>query len=92
MKIGLLASNPELYSNKRILEAGELRGHEMHFLNLKYCYMKLDADTPEIHYRGGKVLNDFDAVILYPNVPHFLVRNTSITDNEIFFWKLKSVE
>ena len=38
--IGVLASNPELYSNKRIMEAGEMRGHEMHFLNLKYCYMK----------------------------------------------------
>ncbi len=63
LRIGLLASNPELYSNKRIIEAGELRGHEMHFLNLKYCYMKLDATQPEIHYRGGRVLNDFDAVI-----------------------------
>lgn len=63
LRIGLLASNPELYSNKRIMEAGELRGHEMHFLNLKYCYMKLDATQPEIHYRGGRILNDFDAVI-----------------------------
>lgn len=63
LKIGLLASNPELYSNRRIIEAGEMRGHEMHFLNLKYCYMKLDATNPEIHYRGGKVLNDFDAII-----------------------------
>lgn len=63
LRIGVLASNPELYSNKRIIEAGELRGHEMHFLNLKYCYMKLDANQPEIHYRGGRVLNDFDAVI-----------------------------
>lgn len=63
LRIGLLASNPDLYSNKRIMEAGELRGHEMHFLNLKYCYMKLDANQPEIHYRGGRVLNDFDAVI-----------------------------
>ncbi|WP_169630183.1 30S ribosomal protein S6--L-glutamate ligase [Flavobacterium humi] len=63
LKIGLLASNPELYSNKRIIEAGEMRGHEMHFLNLKYCYMKLDATKPEIHYRGGRVLDDFDAVI-----------------------------
>jgi ribosomal protein S6--L-glutamate ligase len=63
LRIGLLASNPELYSNKRIIEAGELRGHEMHFLNLKYCYMKLDATQPEIHYRGGRILNDFDAVI-----------------------------
>lgn len=63
LRIGLLASNPELYSNKRIMEAGEMRGHEMHFLNIKECYMKLDANNPEIHYRGGKVLDNFDAVI-----------------------------
>ncbi len=63
MKIGVLASNPNLYSNRRIIEAGEERGHEMVFLNIKYCYMKMDADTPEVHYRGGDVLNDLDAVI-----------------------------
>ncbi len=63
LKIGLLASNPDLYSNRRIIEAGEMRGHEMHFLNLKYCYMKLSASNPEIHYRGGLVLSDFDAII-----------------------------
>jgi ribosomal protein S6--L-glutamate ligase len=63
LKIGLLASNPDLYSNKRIIEAGEARGHEMHFLNIKECYMKLDATNPEIHYRGGRILNDLDAVI-----------------------------
>jgi len=63
LRIGVLASNPELYSNKRIMEAGEMRGHEMHFLNIKECYMKLDADTPEIHYRGGIILNQFDAII-----------------------------
>jgi ribosomal protein S6--L-glutamate ligase len=63
LRIGVLASNPELYSNKRIMEAGEMRGHEMHFLNIKECYMKLDATKPEIHYRGGKILNEFDAII-----------------------------
>ncbi|UQD57292.1 30S ribosomal protein S6--L-glutamate ligase [Flavobacterium sp. K5-23] len=63
LRIGLLASNPNLYSNKRIMEAGEMRGHEMHFLNIKECYMKLDAETPEIHYRGGIILNQFDAII-----------------------------
>ena len=63
LRIGLLASNPELYSNKRLMEAGEMRGHEMHFLNIKECYMKLDAKTPQIHYRGGIILNQFDAVI-----------------------------
>jgi len=63
LRIGLLASNPELYSNKRLMEAGEMRGHEMHFLNIKECYMKLDAKTPQIHYRGGIILNQFDAII-----------------------------
>ena len=63
LKIGLLASNKDLYSNQRILEAGDERGHEMVFLNIKQCYMKLDAQEPEVHYRGGKILNDLDAVI-----------------------------
>lgn len=63
LRIAVLASNPELYSNKRIMEAGEMRGHQMTFLSIKECYMKLDADKPEIHYRGGKILDNFDAVI-----------------------------
>ncbi|MGB2127910.1 MAG: 30S ribosomal protein S6--L-glutamate ligase [Flavicella sp.] len=63
LKIGLLASNPNLYSNRRIIEAGEMEGHQMFFLNAQQCYMKMDADTPEIHYRGGKILNDLDAII-----------------------------
>jgi len=63
LKIGLLASNPDLYSNQRIMEAGEERGHEMIFLNIKQCYMKLDAVDPEVHYRGGRILNNLDAVI-----------------------------
>lgn len=63
LKIAVLASNPELYSNKRLMEAGRARGHEMVFLNVQQCYMKLDTETPEIRYRGGNVINDFDAVI-----------------------------
>lgn len=63
LKIGLLASNPNLYSNQRIIEAAEQRGHEIEFYNIKQCYIKLDARTPEVHYRGGRTLNDLDAVI-----------------------------
>ena len=63
LRIGLLASNQELYSNQRILEAGEEHGHEMVFLNVKQCYMKLDAVSPEAHYRGGTILSNLDAVI-----------------------------
>jgi ribosomal protein S6--L-glutamate ligase len=63
LKIALLASNPQLYSNQRIMEAGEERGHEMKFLNIKDCYMKLDDEMPEVHYRGGSIIDDLDAVI-----------------------------
>ncbi|WBU90501.1 30S ribosomal protein S6--L-glutamate ligase [Cellulophaga omnivescoria] len=63
LTIALLASNPNLYSNKRIIEAGEARGHEVVFLNVENAYMKLDTKSPQIRYRGGNVLNKFDAVI-----------------------------
>lgn len=73
LKIALLASNQELYSNQRILEAGEERGHEMEFLDIKQCYMKLDAVEPEAHYRGGKTLDDLDAVItrIRPSITYY---------------------
>lgn len=63
LRIGLLASNPDLISNQRILEAGEERGHRIQFYDIRQCYIKLDAEHPEIHYRGGKLLNNLDAVI-----------------------------
>lgn len=73
LKIALLASNPELYSNNRIMEAGEERGHDMTFLNVKHCYMKLDAQNPEVHYKGGKILTDIDAIIprIRPNLTFY---------------------
>lgn len=63
LRIALLASDPDLYSNKRIIEAGDERGHDMLFVNIRHCYMKLDAVHPEVHYRGGTLLDDLDAVI-----------------------------
>jgi ribosomal protein S6--L-glutamate ligase len=63
LKIAVLASNPELYSNERLMEAGREQGHDMMFLNIRHCYMRLDADTPEVHYRGGTVIRDLDAII-----------------------------
>ena len=53
LKIGLLATNKNLYSNKRLIEA---RGHEIHFLNIQHCYMKLDAQTPEVRNLVEKFL------------------------------------
>lgn len=63
LRIGVLASNPDLYSNQRLLEAGEERGHSVTFLNIKHCYMKLSSGEPQVHYRGGRVVGDLDAVI-----------------------------
>ena len=73
LKIGVLASNPELYSNKRIIEAGEERGHEMVFLNVQHCYMKMDAPDQEVRYRGGRSLNNLDVIIprLRPNLTFY---------------------
>lgn len=63
LKIGLLASDENLYSNQRLLEAGDERGHEMEFLPVKQSYMKMDALKPEAYYRNGKALDDLDAVL-----------------------------
>jgi ribosomal protein S6--L-glutamate ligase len=63
MKIAVLASNPNLYSNKRLMEAGEERGHNMDFIALHNCYMDITASKPEVHYRGGEILPKYDAVI-----------------------------
>ena len=63
LRIALLATDPDLYSNRRLMEAGEERGHRMEFLAIKHCYMRLDAQSPEMHYRGRDVLERFDAVI-----------------------------
>lgn len=63
LRIALLASNKELYSNKRILEAGEERGHQMRFINIRQCYMNISSTSPEVHYRGGELLAGMDAII-----------------------------
>lgn len=63
MRIAVLATNPDLYSNKRIMEAGAERGHDMHFISIRDCYMDITARKPEIHYRGGEILKKFDAII-----------------------------
>ncbi len=63
LKLGLLASNPDLYSNKRIVEAALERGHQIEFFDIKQCALKLDSVNPEVHYRSGRILNNFDAIV-----------------------------
>jgi len=63
LRILILATNPELYSHQRLMEAGEQRGHEMRFANVKYCYMNINSSRSVVHYRGGETLEHIDAII-----------------------------
>ena len=63
MKIAILATNSELYSHQRLFDVGVEAGHEMFIINPLLCYMNVSASNPNIHYRGGKELPHFDAVI-----------------------------
>ncbi|MEJ2297494.1 MAG: 30S ribosomal protein S6--L-glutamate ligase [Woeseiaceae bacterium] len=62
MKIAILSTNRNLYSTRRLLEAGEERGHETVVVNHKRCYMNIVSHKPEIHY-NGKVIKGVDAII-----------------------------
>src|SRR5690625_7062592 len=59
MKIAILSRNPRLYSTRRLVEAGEARGHEMHVIDTLKCYMDITPGNPTIWYMGEK-LEGFD--------------------------------
>lgn len=63
MNIVILSKNAKLYSHQRLVEAGEKRGHCVRIINTAACYMNISSHNPEIHYRGGEILQDVDAVI-----------------------------
>ncbi|WMW24142.1 30S ribosomal protein S6--L-glutamate ligase [Methanolobus sediminis] len=62
MKIALLSRNSKLYSTRRLIEAAEERGHEVHVIDVLRAYMNVTSHNPSIHYKGED-LKDFDAVI-----------------------------
>lgn len=62
MKIAILSRNKNLYSTRRLIEAAEGRGHEVHVFDVLRCYMNITSMRPSIHYKGEE-LTGFDAVI-----------------------------
>ena len=62
MKIAILSQKASLYSTRRLKEAGEQRGHEMHVVNYLRCYMNITPHKPTVIYQGTP-LQDFDAII-----------------------------
>ena len=61
MKIALLSRAPECYSSRRIVEAGEVAGHEMIVLDYLRCRMDIKPGNPTVFYKGERV--EVDAVI-----------------------------
>jgi ribosomal protein S6--L-glutamate ligase len=62
MKIGILSTNKNLYSTKRLVEAGAERGHEMLVINHKRCYMNITSHSPSVHL-NGQAIEGVDAII-----------------------------
>ncbi len=62
MKIAILSRNSKLYSTRRLVEAGQQRGHEVQVVDALKCYMDITSDHPAIFYKGEK-LSGFDAII-----------------------------
>ncbi len=55
MKIGILSTNKKLYSTRRLVEAGNERGHEILVINHNRCYMNITSHNPSVHYKGEKI-------------------------------------
>ena len=62
MKIGVLSTNRNLYSTKRLVEAGRDRGHEVLVINHKQCYMSITSHNPSVHWKG-EAIEGVDAII-----------------------------
>ncbi len=62
MKIAILSRNPNLYSTRRLKEAGEQAGHEVDIIDTLHCYMDITSSRPSVRYKGAP-LPKYDAVI-----------------------------
>ena len=61
MKIAILSRNPRLYSTRRLVEAGEKRGHEMVVLDHLRCDIVIEKRKPQLYYKGEQI-TDFDDI------------------------------
>ncbi len=62
MKIAILSRNKNLYSTRRLVEAGEKQGHQVDVIDYVRCYMNIATKKPSI-FIGDQELNDYDAVV-----------------------------
>lgn len=62
MKIAILSRNPELYSTRRLVEAGNSRGHEMLVVDHLKCTLVIEKGKAKVIYKNEELLG-IDAVI-----------------------------
>jgi len=62
MNIVILSRNSDLYSTKRLVEAGQKRGHQVEIIDPLRCDIIIEKKRPEIYYKG-RHLSDIQAVI-----------------------------
>lgn len=62
MRIAILSRGPNLYSTRRLVEAGEALGHEVDVIDTLHCYMDITSSKPAVRYNGAE-LPKYDAVI-----------------------------
>lgn len=62
MNIVILSQNPNLYSTKRLVEAGEKKGHKMQIIDHAKCDLIIEKRKPGLIYQG-KEITDIDGLI-----------------------------
>lgn len=62
MRIAILSRNENLYSTRRLVEAGAGRGHQVDVIDTLHCYMDITSNKPKVRYHGEE-LPLYDAVI-----------------------------
>lgn len=62
MRIAVLSRNRNLYSTRRIIEAGQKRGHDMLVVDHMKCVLVIEQGRPHIYFNGNE-LTDVQAVI-----------------------------
>ncbi|MCL4161215.1 UNVERIFIED_CONTAM: hypothetical protein GTU68_047249, partial [Idotea baltica] len=62
MKIAILSANPNLYSTKRMMEAGKKKGHEMIVIDHTKCDLVIEKKKPSVIYKGEEI-QGLDGVI-----------------------------
>jgi ribosomal protein S6--L-glutamate ligase len=62
MRVAILSRNSNLYSTRRLVEAGTQLGHTVEVIDTLHCYMDITSNRPGVRYKGSK-LPVYDAVI-----------------------------